>query len=47
MFIISRVLTLDAVSKHYEPILLEQILHDQNAPPDPNVEYEFDDEIPF
>lgn len=38
---------LEAVWKRYEPVLLEQILHDQNAPPDHNVDPEFDDEIPF
>jgi len=38
---------LDAVWKRYEPVLLEQILHDQNAPPDHNLDPEFDDEIPF
>ncbi|MCI0745102.1 MAG: hypothetical protein L0Y58_06830 [Verrucomicrobia subdivision 3 bacterium] len=38
---------LDAVWQHYEPVLLDQILHNQNAPPDLHVEPEFDDEIPF
>lgn len=38
---------LDAVWQRYEPVLLDQILHNQNTPPDPNVEPEFDDEIPF
>ena len=38
---------LDAVWQRYEPVLLDQILHNQNAPPDTNVDDKFDDEIPF
>jgi hypothetical protein len=37
----------EAVWQHYEPLLLDQILHDQQAPPDHDIKSEFDDEIPF
>jgi hypothetical protein len=35
----------DAVWQHYEPVLLDQIIRDQNDPPEDHTE--LDDEIPF
>ncbi|MGH8550168.1 MAG: hypothetical protein ACRERU_16510 [Methylococcales bacterium] len=37
----------DAVWQHYQPVLLDQIIHAMNAPPDHEIESDLDDVIPF
>lgn len=37
----------EAVWQHYEPVLLEQIIRDLQAPPDDPFESELNDDIPL